>query len=349
MLQQSPMEWSIDHAPIEGRIDATEAILKDSFQRWSLSSPAKPAAFQAKLRRHELAGASLVCTVTGACVEQSPPGHSSFDDEFCLGLQLNLSGRVQLQQWDTPICEGDMFLWRTDQRQDYEVLERTHSVSLMIPWQVMREHLPGRKHPPAASRIDSHTGVGSLLSQHLMGLAKEIGAVPPSAHVALCRTVIGLLDIALPEPESATRFTAMAALRERVLAYIAQHFQEDDLSPARIAAAHGISLRYLHALFAQGDTTVVGHILESRLQACWRTLVDPVCRHLQVSAIAFHWGFNSTSHFCRAFKQRFGVSPSDARGMTAHGSAIGPVESAGLSLAHAKSTCHALAGKTRTG
>lgn len=116
MLQQSPMEWSIDHAPIEGRIDATEAILKDSFQRWSLSSPAKPAAFQAKLRRHELAGASLVCTVTGACVEQSPPGHSSFDDEFCLGLQLNLSGRVQLQQWDTPICEGDMFLWRTDQR-----------------------------------------------------------------------------------------------------------------------------------------------------------------------------------------------------------------------------------------
>ncbi|MBE7157681.1 MAG: helix-turn-helix domain-containing protein [Rhodospirillales bacterium] len=343
------MEWSIDHTPIEGRLDATEAILKDSFQRWSLSSPAKPAAFQAKLRRHELAGASLVCTVTGACVEQSPPGHLSFDDEFCLGLQLNLSGRVQLQQWDTPICEGDMFLWRTDQRQDYEVLERTHSVSLMIPWQLMREHLPGRKQPPAACRIDSHTGVGSLLSQHLMGLAKEIGAVPPSAHVALCRTVIGLLDIALPEPESATRFTAMAALRERVLAYIAQHFQEDDLSPARIAAAHGISLRYLHALFAQGDTTVVGHILESRLQACWRTLVDPVCRHLQVSAIAFHWGFNSTSHFCRAFKQRFGVSPSDARGMTAHGSAIGPVESAGLSLAHAKSTCHALAGKTRTG
>ena len=30
------------------------------------------------------------------------------------------------------------------------------------------------------------------------------------------------------------------------------------------------ALRYLHALFAQGDTTVVGHILESRLQACWR-------------------------------------------------------------------------------
>jgi AraC-like DNA-binding protein len=340
MLQQ---EWSTGH------VDAMEAVLEGRFQHWNFSFPAKPAAVQATLQRHEFAGAFLVHAVTEPGTGQLLPGHLRFDDVLCLGLQLNLSGRVQLQQWDTPICEGDMFIWRTDQRQDYEVLERTHSVSLMIPWQLVREHLPDRKQPPAACRIDSHTGVGSLLSQHLMGLAKQIGAVPPSAHVALCRTVIGLLDIALPEPESATRFTAMAALRERVLAYIAQHFQEDDLSPARIAAAHGISLRYLHALFAQGDTTVVGHILESRLQACWRTLVDPVCRHLQVSAIAFHWGFNSTSHFCRAFKQRFGVSPSDARGMTAHGSAIGPVESAGFSLAHAKSTRHALAGKTRTG
>src|SRR5258708_21571889 len=32
-----------------------------------------------------------------------------------------------------------------------------------------------------------------------------------------------------------------------------------------------------------------------------------------------------------AKKKCFGVSPSHARGMTAHGSAIGPVESAGLS------------------
>ena len=47
-------------------------------------------------------------------------------------------------------------------------------------------------------------------------LAKEIGAVPPSAHVALCRMVIGLLDIALPEPESTTRFATMAALREKL-------------------------------------------------------------------------------------------------------------------------------------
>jgi len=149
VLQQSPMEWSIDHAPIEGGIDATEAILKDSFQRWSLSSPAMPAAFWAKLRRHEFAGATLICTVTGPCIAQSPPGYSPFDNEFCLGLQLNLSGRVQLQHWDTPICEGDMFLWRTDQRQHYEVLERSHSVSLMIPWQLMREASTG---PQAAAR-----------------------------------------------------------------------------------------------------------------------------------------------------------------------------------------------------
>ena len=331
MLQQSAMELSIGH------VDVMETVLEGRFQHWDLSSPAKPAAVQATLQRHEFAGAFLVHTVTEPGVGQLLSGHSPFDEVLCLGLQLNLSGRVQLQQWDAPVCEGDMFLWRTDQRQNHEVLERTHSVSLMIPWQLMREQLPRRKQPPTACRMDSRTGVGALLSQHLMGLAKELGAMPPSAHLALCRTVIGLLDLALPEPESATRFTAMAALRERALAYIAQHLHEDDLSPARIAAALGISRRYLHALFAQGDTTVVGHILESRLQACWRALIDPACRHQQISQIAFHWGFNSTSHFCRAFKQRFGMPPSDARGMGVHGPAMGQARPAGFSLVHAKS------------
>jgi AraC-like DNA-binding protein len=338
MLQQ---EWSTGH------VDAMEAVLEGRFQHWNFSFPAKPAAVQATLQRHEFAGAFLVHAVTEPGTGQLLPGHLRFDDVLCLGLQLNLSGRVQLQQWDTPICEGDMFIWRTDQRQDYEVLERTHSVSLMIPWQLVRDELPRRKQPPTACRMDSRTGVGALLSRNLVGLAEEIGSMPPSAHPALCRTVIGLLDLALPEPESAAK--PMAALRERALAYIAQHLHEDDLSPARIAAALNISLRYLHALFAQGDTTVVGHILESRLQACWRALVDPACRHLQISQIAFHWGFNSTSHFCRAFKQRFGMPPSDARGMAAHGLAMGQAGPAGFSLVHAKSTRHALAGKTCMG
>ncbi|MDN7795088.1 helix-turn-helix domain-containing protein [Burkholderia vietnamiensis] len=315
----SSIEWSTDHVLPKDRGDAMEAALERSFRRWNLSFPPEPA-FQARLRLREFAGASIVHIATDPCAGQLPVGSSQFNDELYLGLQLNVSGQEQVQMlhWDEQIRAGDMFLWRTDLRQRFEVQERIQSVSLMVPWQLMREHLPGHKQPPPICRIDSHSGVGSLLARHLLALAKEIDTVPPVAHATLCRTAIELLGVAIPGPQGGEKFNAMAALRERTLAYIALHLHEDDLSPARIAAAHGISLRYLHVLFAQGDTTVARHILESRLQACRQALIDPASRHLQISEIAFRWGFNSTSHFNRAFKQRYGASPGEMRSMAAH-------------------------------
>jgi AraC-like DNA-binding protein len=316
-VQKQPLtELPTNHVSIDGRNDALEAMehsFQGCFQRWNLSSSAELTEFQRKLRANGLGVVSQVHIVVDPCVGRFPLAYSQWGDELYIALQLHLSGRVRMRQWGEQICAGDMFVWRSDRRQDYEVLERACSVSLMIPWQLLREYLPGRKQPPSACRIDTRTGVGSLLSRHLVGLSEEIDAVPPSAHFTLCRTVIGLLDIALPEPPCASKLTAKNALRERVLSYIAQHLHEDNLIPTRIAAAQGISVRYLHALFAQSDTTVVGHILESRLYACRQTLADPACKHLQISEIAFRWGFNSTSHFCRTFKQFFGMSPSELR------------------------------------
>ncbi|MCS8129867.1 helix-turn-helix domain-containing protein [Pseudomonas aeruginosa] len=316
MQQKSLTELPTNHAPIDRRNDALGAMehsFEGYFRCWNLSSLAKFAEFQAKLRGEEFGVASKVHIVVDPGVGQLSLAHLQWGDELYINLQLNLSGRVRIRQLGTQICAREMFVWRSDRRQDYEVLERARSVSLMIPWQLLREYLPGRRQPPSACRINTRAGVGSLLSRHLIALSEEIDAVPPSAHLTLCRTVIGLLDIALPEPQCATKLTTKTALRERVLYYIAQHLHEDNLSPARIAAAQGISVRYLHALFSQCDTTVVGHILESRLHACRQTLADQAFKHLQISEIAFRWGFNSTSHFCRTFKQLFGMPPSEVR------------------------------------
>jgi AraC-like DNA-binding protein len=99
----------------------------------------------------------------------------------------------------------------------------------------------------------------------------------------------------------------------RVQDFILRHLHEDDLNPTRIAEANHISLRYLHMLFQRSDMTVSGYILNSRLHACKQALTDPAFQRLQISEIAFRWGFNSVSHFCRTFKERYGISPSDAR------------------------------------
>jgi AraC-like DNA-binding protein len=54
-------------------------------------------------------------------------------------------------------------------------------------------------------------------------------------------------------------------------------------------------------------------VLEARLQACRKALSDPRCVSFSVSEIAYAWGFNDLSHFSKAFRKRFGVSPAQYR------------------------------------
>ena len=60
-------------------------------------------------------------------------------------------------------------------------------------------------------------------------------------------------------------------------------------------------------------------VLEQRLVRAARLLRDP--RHLarKVSDIAYLAGFNDMSYFHRAFRRRFGMTPSDMRNRTPRG------------------------------
>jgi AraC-like DNA-binding protein len=79
------------------------------------------------------------------------------------------------------------------------------------------------------------------------------------------------------------------------------------------AARLGISLRTLHKRFQDADTTFGKWILENRLLACQRAFEDPRHASFTISQIAYGWGFNDLSNFSKAFKARFGVSPTEYR------------------------------------
>lgn len=71
----------------------------------------------------------------------------------------------------------------------------------------------------------------------------------------------------------------------RIEAFIEQRLGDPNLSPGVIAAAHHISLRYLHRLFEPHAMTVAGLIRARRLQRCRRDLTDPT--HAQVPAASW--------------------------------------------------------------
>jgi transcriptional regulator GlxA family with amidase domain len=80
---------------------------------------------------------------------------------------------------------------------------------------------------------------------------------------------------------------------------------------AATARQVGVSPRRLEGLFrAALGTTPAAHALDLRLQAARRMLTDT--RH-PVQEVALRTGFTSPSAFARAFRHRFGQSPTAVR------------------------------------
>lgn len=104
------------------------------------------------------------------------------------------------------------------------------------------------------------------------------------------------------------------AHRHRILRHIEENLSRDDLSAESISAAHGISVSYLYRLLRPTGRSVGEHILEARLRRCHDMLRDPRHAGRTVAEVAYAWGFNHPSHFSRAFRARYGMSPSEARG-----------------------------------
>ncbi|WP_432514874.1 AraC-like ligand-binding domain-containing protein [Kineococcus sp. SYSU DK001] len=101
------------------------------------------------------------------------------------------------------------------------------------------------------------------------------------------------------------------ALLTRVLAHVDRHLAEPDLSVGSIAAAHGVSVRYLQGLFQDEGTSVTRWIREERLARCRRELADPRSGQRSVSAVAAAWGLPDPSQFSRSFRAAYGESPRD--------------------------------------
>lgn len=94
--------------------------------------------------------------------------------------------------------------------------------------------------------------------------------------------------------------------------HVKRNASDPELSASTVAAKFRISPRYLHKLFEHSNDSFAQLVLEERLQ---RAAADLSVRErqLSVSEIAYRSGFGDLSHFCRAFRKRFGMSGTSFR------------------------------------
>jgi AraC-like DNA-binding protein len=129
----------------------------------------------------------------------------------------------------------------------------------------------------------------------------------------LANVAIHLLQVALAEQVSESCYHSERELfRSRIISYVDLNLRNPELSVRSVAKALHCSSRYLQKVFG-GDEGLSRYIWRTRLERCREALGDPGKSDLSITRIAFSFGFSNASHFSRAFRERFGVSPRDFR------------------------------------
>ena len=91
------------------------------------------------------------------------------------------------------------------------------------------------------------------------------------------------------------------------LSYISEHLSDPSLCNRQLAEVLGISEVYLRKLFlARYGTTPRQYILDARISAAKQYLTG---KDMRVTEISEACGFSSVYHFCRAFKEKIGMTP----------------------------------------
>ncbi len=108
-------------------------------------------------------------------------------------------------------------------------------------------------------------------------------------------------------------FVSRLSRLRAIKAYIIAKIDDPALCLADIAAHQGISSSYVRKLFATEGAKFSTYVLEIRLGKVSQMLTDPDARGRSISAVALKCGFNDVSYFNRAFRKRYGCTPSGWR------------------------------------
>lgn len=104
---------------------------------------------------------------------------------------------------------------------------------------------------------------------------------------------------------------------------IAGQLDRADLSVAALSVRHGCTPRFIQRLFESEGTTFTDYVLAQRLASAHRLLTDPRHAAEKISSIAVDVGFGDLSYFNRAFRRRYGETPSGIRAqLQAHEAAL---------------------------
>jgi len=309
-------EFSTDHLPEQDRL----RIWCDVVARQSMRIDSRPlpgSVLKVDIRGYAWPGLMIArASLSGMRDERTPELIGDGDDD--ISFVVNLSGPVTItaRGSDHYLEEGEGFAISSLEPSVFTRLAPGSVVGLTMP----REALTSRMRnldATLARVIPAGSEALQLLRSYLGFLLDHKSPTTPELRQSIIAHVYQLIALVLgPPPGVALAMEGQGTAAARLIAIkadVIENLANRDLTTEWLAVRHHLSARYVQMLFENEQTTVSAFLLESRLERACQQLADVGGAGRSISSIAFACGFGDLSYFNRAFRKRYGMTPSERR------------------------------------
>jgi len=276
----------------------------------------RPEAFDGELTMWQLGEVSLSRLTSDALMYRRLPKHLQVQgpEEFLVTLPAKSELRFVQGGREVRANPGAFFIERS-----HEPYEFSHAEPADL-W-VMKLSLAmlgGRVRAPdrfCSLQFDATNGANGLFVDMVHLIPQRYDAMTEEARSIVGRQLADLLALALQSDErvlSSGGSTVRMAHLARIESFVRRHIDNPDLGPDEVAAGCGVSVRYLHELLRDTNQTLGSWIRDQRLAAAREDLGNPRDKRA-IGEIAYARGFADQAQFSRAFRQRYGITPKEAR------------------------------------
>lgn len=234
--------------------------------------------------------------------------HSEDGKDFFLIYQKSGSSTLLQRNKEALLRTGDFALIDSRYTSEFHYLEESHHLSFHVPCNVLEQRLRNGS-ARVCETLTGQSPVGNVIAGFIQQISARHELFEGYEGTAMEEALITLLAPIADDNESLGKNLSDYA---RVTAYIDQRLK-DELNHEEIARAVGTSVRSLYRLFEGKQQTLGNYIRDCRLEKCAEQLRSQSNSHESVTHIAYRWGFRDSSHFSRAFKAKFELSPRQYR------------------------------------